>query len=64
MDFMNADWMDELETAMSFAVDGTAARTHLALRASQDSDFASFDDCYDRHTRACEVAIASLFDGA
>ena len=65
MDFANLDWTgaDDLE-AMPFAVDSFAGRSQMAVHAALDLGEAEFEACSARHTRACEMAIASLFDGA
>ena len=65
MDFANLDWTgaDDYD-AMPFAADSFAGRSQMALHASADLGGADFEACATRHTRACEMAIASLFDGA
>lgn len=36
----------------------------MAVHVSMDLGSADFEACSARHTRACEMAIASLFEGA
>ena len=65
MDFANSDWLEATApTTVAFAGDSPAARAQLALFASRHAGVAEFEGCSARHTRACETAIASLFEGA
>ena len=64
MDFANLDWTDAADLeALPFAADNQAARSQMAVHASMDLGGTDFEACSARHTRACEMAIASLFEG-
>jgi len=65
MDFANLDWTTAADLeAVPFSADSYAARSQMAVHVSMDLGGADFEACSARHTRACEMAIASLFEGA
>ena len=65
MDRFDDDCMtDTFEACLPVEMNGLAARTELALANAFDAGFAELEEGVARHVRACEVAMAGLFEVA